>query len=366
MRKVTTINLNHNAYQVEEEGYEALRQYLDNAARALADNPDREEIMADLEQAIAEKCRLSLGLHRTVVTAAEIERILKEMGPVVGDDGATAAGSTGAGGAASAAAPRSRRPYRVLEGRMWAGVCNGLAAYANVDATLVRAAFVLLTIFTGGFWFVAYVVLLILMPVADTPAELAAAHGQAFNAQELVDKVRQKQADFRSRRRARRAERRSHWFGTYAGPAGAPAQPPGAAARIAGGILLPLLTLLSAAWFAVMGVVALLVWQGFHHAGFVWPASDWVIGGLPLWIPLLVVLIVYALFALPIAAGRRAALYYVNGGRLHGWANAWSGLLWLAVVALLLVAAWTVLPPVQELTRELLGVPLPRWTVHWI
>ena len=82
MRKVTTINLNNNAYQIDEDGYDALRAYLENAARALANNPDREEILADLEQAIADKCRLTLGAHKTVVSGAEIQRILKEMGPV--------------------------------------------------------------------------------------------------------------------------------------------------------------------------------------------------------------------------------------------------------------------------------------------
>jgi hypothetical protein len=66
MRKVTTINLNNNAYQIDDDGYDALRGYLDNAARALAGNPDREEILADLEQAIADKCRLTLGAHKTV------------------------------------------------------------------------------------------------------------------------------------------------------------------------------------------------------------------------------------------------------------------------------------------------------------
>ncbi|MET0281730.1 MAG: PspC domain-containing protein [Steroidobacteraceae bacterium] len=367
MRKVTTINLNHNAYQVDEEGYEALRVYLDGAARALADNPDREEIMADLEQAIADKCRVSMGTHRTVVSAAEVGRILKEMGPVVGgDEGAASASAAGGSAEPPAQAPRPRRPYRILEGRMWTGICNGLAAYANVDVTLVRVAFVLLTIFTGGFWFIVYFALLFLMPVADTPAERAAAYGQAFSAQELVDRVKQKHAAYRANRRSRRAERRGHWFGTYAGaPAGPPAPPPGAAARIAGGILLPLLTLVSAAWFAVMGIVALLIWQGVHHAGFPLPSSDWAFANLPLWIPLFVVLVLYALVALPIGAGRRAALYYANGGRAHGWADAWSGLMWLAMVAVLLVAAWIVLPPVQELLHKLFGWPLSGWAVSW-
>ena len=52
MNKVTTVNLNGRAYQVEEQAYEQLRAYLDEAARLIADDPDCREIMADLEQAI--------------------------------------------------------------------------------------------------------------------------------------------------------------------------------------------------------------------------------------------------------------------------------------------------------------------------
>ena len=54
MNKVITINLNGVAYQLEEGGYDALRAYLDHAARRLEGNPDKDEIMTDIEQAIAE------------------------------------------------------------------------------------------------------------------------------------------------------------------------------------------------------------------------------------------------------------------------------------------------------------------------
>jgi hypothetical protein len=40
MQKVITINLNGNAYQLDETGYEALRAYLDHAEAQLANNPD--------------------------------------------------------------------------------------------------------------------------------------------------------------------------------------------------------------------------------------------------------------------------------------------------------------------------------------
>lgn len=42
-----------------------------------------------------------------------------------------------------------------------AGVCGGIADYMNIDATLVRAAFILLTLFTGV-GLIAYLVLWLL------------------------------------------------------------------------------------------------------------------------------------------------------------------------------------------------------------
>src|SRR5690606_33999492 len=77
------------AYQFEDAAYEAVRAYIDHAQRALAGNPDRNEILADLEQAIADKCDTFLGKQKNVVLTNEARQILTEMGPV---DGAADAG----------------------------------------------------------------------------------------------------------------------------------------------------------------------------------------------------------------------------------------------------------------------------------
>jgi hypothetical protein len=82
MERVVTINLNGNPYQLEEPAYDALRAYLSAAQAALADNPDKAEIIRDLEQAIADKCGGYLSHSKTVVSASEMTRILAEMGPV--------------------------------------------------------------------------------------------------------------------------------------------------------------------------------------------------------------------------------------------------------------------------------------------
>jgi tellurite resistance protein TehA-like permease len=143
---------------------------------------------------------------------------------------------------------------------------------------------------------------------------------------------------------------RGGWFSTPASPHA----PPGYAARVAGGILTPVFTIMSAVWFAVMAIALLAVWWAYPHVQIGgWQHPDWLIAGeVPRWVAIAALIAVYALLALPIGAVRRATLFYANGGRPHGWANLWSGLLWIAVVAVLLLAAWNLMPQLQDAVRN--------------
>jgi phage shock protein PspC (stress-responsive transcriptional regulator) len=76
-------------------------------------------------------------------------------------------------------------------------VCNGLAAYFDIDVTIVRIVFIGLALLTKGAWIVAYIVLMFVIPYASTSEERAAAHGLPFNAQELVDQAKKHYAGFR-------------------------------------------------------------------------------------------------------------------------------------------------------------------------
>jgi len=58
-----------------------------------------------------------------------------------------------------------RRLTRNIDDKMIAGVCAGLADYFGVDPTLVRAGYVLLSIFTTGFpGLLVYIILMFVMP----------------------------------------------------------------------------------------------------------------------------------------------------------------------------------------------------------
>lgn len=196
MHKVTLVSLGGNTYQLEEEAHETVAAYLDRASRALSANPDRAEILADLEQAIADKCDTFLGKHKDVILATEALQIIREMGTVQGngEEGGVAGGSEAAGAEAAAGRSRRRRLMRLPEEGMMGGVCSGIAAYFDVDVVWVRLAFVLLA-FTTGVWFFAWLAMLIVMPAARTPEQIASARGEALSAREVMDIAKRKSAD---------------------------------------------------------------------------------------------------------------------------------------------------------------------------
>ena len=56
-----------------------------------------------------------------------------------------------------------KKLYRSQDDKMICGVCGGVAAYFNIDATLVRLAWVLLSICAGA-GILAYIIAAIIIP----------------------------------------------------------------------------------------------------------------------------------------------------------------------------------------------------------
>lgn len=67
--------------------------------------------------------------------------------------------------------PPQRKLARSTSNKVLAGVCGGLAEYLNMDATLVRVLWVVLTLVTGGgIGIIAYIILALVLPEATAPA----------------------------------------------------------------------------------------------------------------------------------------------------------------------------------------------------
>ncbi len=68
-----------------------------------------------------------------------------------------------------------RRLTRSAQHKMIAGVCGGLAEYFNLDVTVVRVAYVLISILSVAFpGILAYIILMFVMPPPDSQAPPAA------------------------------------------------------------------------------------------------------------------------------------------------------------------------------------------------
>ena len=101
-----------------------------------------------------------LGSDDRLVTAADIDGVLEEIGAVdTGHDQETEEAGPH---------PRARRLQRIRQGQQLAGVCNGLAAYAELRVDWVRTFFLLATVFTAGIFGLVYVALAFILPVAAT------------------------------------------------------------------------------------------------------------------------------------------------------------------------------------------------------
>lgn len=369
MHKVVTINLNGQAYQFDEDAYETIHAYLDRAETQLLNNPDRAEILADLEQAIADKCRRYLNANKTVIAAVEIGQVLGEMGPVEGTsetsdqkggDSASAPGEQ----PRSTTGPAPRRLYRIDEGAMIGGVCNGLAAFFGIDVTLVRVIFVVLAAIELasshiGAIVIAYIVMMFVVPLAGTSEEQAAAHGVRFNAQEVIDRAKRNIAQFNDRgwRRQRREWRRQQrqwtrqWRHTmrFQRPWAmwAPA-PPSAdyGTRVAAGIMTSVLAVANLLLFLLFlyGLISLLSTKGIYT----WHLPETV----PLWLGTLALFFTYYVVAWPLHMARRAS-YYAVGGSIYGWDGGGYGLISAALTVLLVWLAYQHVPEVRNIVDQL-------------
>ena len=58
----------------------------------------------------------------------------------------------------------NKKLYKIEEGRKIEGVCGGLAEYLNVDPTLIRVIWALVTLGSAGVGLIAYIICAVIIP----------------------------------------------------------------------------------------------------------------------------------------------------------------------------------------------------------
>ena len=161
-RLATTVRLNRSVLQFDDAAQVRLERYLAESAGLLEGDPDPQEILSDLEQAVADQCTRRLRAGQTVVTLAELEPALEEIGSVQTPGPSVIAEST--------TSNQARTLEQVSETAVVSGVCSGLGRYFGFNVTALRVFAVLLLLLSGGGVLLVYLALMLLMPYAPLPS----------------------------------------------------------------------------------------------------------------------------------------------------------------------------------------------------
>ena len=182
MNKTVSISLAGFSFMIEEQAYEKLNNYL-QALRNSLEKDEADEVMYDIEIRIAEIFRENLD-KREVVNSDDVEKVITQLGTPEAIEGQN---EEDAGKETSQEKTR-KELFRDMKRGKIAGVCAGLAQYFGMDISLMRIIWILVFIFTVGFVsVVAYVILWIVLPEAETASDFLKMQGKPINFDSLKE-----------------------------------------------------------------------------------------------------------------------------------------------------------------------------------
>ena len=172
MKRTIQINLAGTIFNIDDDAYEILRDYLNAVERQFMSSVEGREVINDLETRMSELFTERLKPLRQVIAAEDVREVLKVLGNPEDIGGRTdgAYRQSQSYGPHYGAPRRSRRIYRDMQDKSLGGVCSGLAWYFNTDPLLLRILFVI-GLFMG-FGFLLYLVLWIVLPQAVTSEQI--------------------------------------------------------------------------------------------------------------------------------------------------------------------------------------------------
>ena len=208
MKKNITINLCGRLYNIDEDAYELLRNYLDSLRSYFGRQQGGEEIADDIEERIAELLDELKTQGNEAVTIEDVQGIIQRVGnPDEMDE--SASDNAEDDNVRSSENPEettdakkgilSKRLYRNQEDKKLMGVLSGIATWLGVESFFCRLAVVCFSLgcwffsFHRLFWMIvlAYIILAILMPPADTPEERLRMKGRQVNPKNLGEELKE-------------------------------------------------------------------------------------------------------------------------------------------------------------------------------
>jgi len=199
MNKTFNINLGSYPFAIDEDAYEYIQNYLDTIRRHFSASDGCEEILYDIEVRMAELFQEHLK-GRAIISMKEIDEVIMIMGKPE-DFGAEPMSETYQAGSrgkkSDTKIKTGKRLFRDPDDKKLGGVCAGIASYFGIEDPLwLRIFFAVTAIFSGGFIFVAYVVLWYLVPEAASASDKLAMRGEPTTINNIAKVVEEELNEF--------------------------------------------------------------------------------------------------------------------------------------------------------------------------
>jgi phage shock protein PspC (stress-responsive transcriptional regulator)/tetrahydromethanopterin S-methyltransferase subunit G len=203
MKPTIKVSIGGFAFNLENDAYQMIEDYLKKLNKHFEHNPEGKEIITDVESRMAELLQMRMDDKNGVVSAADASDIISIMGNPKDFDGEQVESPAKEDEKKFNA---KKRLYRDTDNKVLSGVCGGLGCYFNIDPVIVRMLFVVLLIVSwwlSGVFFntnieifnlkfgsiLLYIILWIAMPKAKTLEQKIAMTGKDPGIENIEDRT---------------------------------------------------------------------------------------------------------------------------------------------------------------------------------
>lgn len=181
MKKTLTINLVGTIFNIDEDAYRLLDNYLSNLRIHFQNEEGTDEIMNDFESRISELFGERLRLGYEVITIEHVESVINRMGKPeeIFEEEEKEEEKSQKRVFQEQVIEGKKKLMRDPDNRILGGVAAGIAAYMGWDVTAVRLVMILLLFIPVTYWmFLLYIILWIVMPQAQTATDRLIMRGE--------------------------------------------------------------------------------------------------------------------------------------------------------------------------------------------
>jgi len=192
MKKTCTANINGVVFNIDEDAYQLLNNYLESVRKQFDNEKEPSDVMQDIEDRIAELLRDRMSSPYAVITINDVKYVISVMGnPSDFSDDPVQHDTT-----------QQRKLYRNPDDKVLGGVCSGLGVYFNIESWIVRVLFIVF-VALGGAGGLIYLILWLVVPEALTSAQKLEMQGKSVTIDNLINSAKDEFNNLKQRIRHR-------------------------------------------------------------------------------------------------------------------------------------------------------------------